>query len=104
MENSADACREPVEPNECIADAGDWLELAVAGERVTVEYAYGEWPPCDNVEAAQAARAARVGDVVEVHARVDRLDDSVVLSTCDAQEYFVKRSPGDSSHRLYSTV
>lgn len=41
MENTADACRAPVEPNQCIADLGNHLVLDVGGAHVTVEYSYG---------------------------------------------------------------
>jgi hypothetical protein len=90
VENTADACREPVEPNTCIADAGNSLVLDVGGGRVAVAYSYGEWPPCDNVEAAQAAHDLAVGAVVEVDARVEQVDP-VVLSTCESPAYGFRR-------------
>ena len=76
----------------CEVDAWCVLRISVDGSEFDTIYHYGEWPPCENIEASEQGFGVVAGDRVEIHAAIT---DDGDLSTCDRTEFYIKKIEAD---------
>lgn len=74
----------------CEVDVACFVRLLSGEEEIAVIYHYGEWPPCNNVEAIHAGIALEKGDRVEV---LGRIEEGGEFSTCESEAYYIRSLP-----------
>lgn len=73
---------------DCEIDVACFLFIDVDGLQTNVVYHFGEWPPCDNIDAIRSGEAVEEGELVEVYAAIDEGNE---LTTCTSSEFYIRR-------------
>lgn len=71
---------------DCEVDVACLLVIDIDGFKANVVYHFGEWPPCDNIEAIRSGEAVEDGELVEVFAGIIEGNE---LTTCTSPEFYI---------------